>query len=372
MGTEPGTHDLPLVDHLKTSHHFCFFYETEEEHRSVVSASLRRWLERGEKVLYVRHDHTRKTIQDYIYGAGVDVERILTSGQLIILDSSSLLGDLGGSTQKNILAKIKKEAEKALVEGFPAFRVSCEMGWALQSSPGMESLIEYEIGLKEILLDGYTQAICQYDLYQFDPGILMDLIVAHPVLIVGTQIYQNFNDLPASNLKSQEFSVDHIRRLIKKLSERKEVEDNLRFTRQWVDLAGDFISLTDSKGRFFYVNDTICHILGYSRGELQSLAIRDILPELNIAVWNEQWAKMQDEGTITIDTNYLAKDAHYIPVELKINYLEFNGSGYACAVGRNIAERKQAEQAIRDSELHFRQIIENSPAGYYYIGLDGN
>ncbi len=372
MRPETGIHDLPLVDHLKLSHHFCFFYETEEEHRSVVSNSLRRWLERGEKVLYIRQDHTQKAILDYLNGAGIDGELVLASGQLIILDAGRLSDGLDGFTQKSVLAEIKQEAEKTLVQGFPAFRVTCEMGWALQSWSGAGSLIEYEIGLNEIILNGYTQALCQYDLRQFDPGILMDLIVVHPVLIVGTQIYENFHDVPASNLKSQEFSVEHVRRLINKLSERKEVEDNLRFTRQWIDLASDFISLVDSKGRFFYVNNSICQVLGYTREEMQSLVIQNITPDLTTAAWTERWAKMFDENTITIETNYRAKDGRQIPVELKVNYLEFNGSGYACAVGRDISERKQAEQLIRESELHFRQIIENSPAGYFYIDLDGN
>ncbi|MDR3576552.1 MAG: PAS domain S-box protein [Anaerolineaceae bacterium] len=371
MGTETGTHDLPLVDHLKLSHHFCFFYETEEEHRSVVTNSLRRWLERGEKVLYIRQDHTQETILDYLHGVGIDVELVLASGQLIILDASSLSDSLDGFTHKKILSEIKKEADKTLVQGFPAFRVTSEMGWALQSWSGTGSLIEYEIGLNEIMLNSYTQALCQYDLRQFDPAILVDLIVVHPVLIVGTQIYENFYDVPASNLKSQEFSVEHIRRLIKKLSERKDVEDGLRFTRQWVDLASDFISLTDSKGNFSYVNNSMCQVLGFTREEILSLAIQDIIPELNPAAWTERWAKMLDEQTITFEANFRSKDGRNFPVELKVNYLEYNGGGYACAVGRDIAERRRAEQATRDNELRFRKIVEDSQAGYYYLDLEG-
>ncbi|HMD90367.1 MAG TPA: PAS domain S-box protein [Anaerolineaceae bacterium] len=372
MGTETGTHDLPLIDHLKLGHHFCFFFETEEEHRSVVSSSLRRWLEHGDKVLYIQHDHSQKTILDYLTGVGINVEPILSKGQLIILDTSTLSDSLGNFPQKNVLAEIKKEADKTQTQGFSALRVSCEMGWALQDKSGTASLIEFEIGLNEILLNDFTQALCQYDLRQFDPVILMDLIVIHPVLIVGTQIYENIDSVPESNSKSQEFSVEHIRRLIKKLSERKDVEDNLRFTRQWVDLVSDFISLMNSKGRFFYVNNAICNILGYTREEMKSLFIQDIIPELSTAAWTEHWAKMLDEGTITIETGYRARDGGIIPVELKVNHLEFNGTGYACAVGRDIGERKRAEQAILDSELHFRQIVENSQAGYFSLDLDGN
>jgi diguanylate cyclase (GGDEF)-like protein/PAS domain S-box-containing protein len=371
MGTETGTHDLPLVDHLKLSHHFCFFYETEEEHRSVVSNSLQRWLEHGEKVLYIRYDHTQKTILDYLSGSGIDVETLLSSRQFIILDARSQSDGQDGLTQKKVLAEIKKEAEKTRAQGFSAFRVSCEMGWALQSWSGAGSLIEYEIGLNEVMLTGFTQALCQYDLRQFDPAILMDLIAVHPVLIVGTQIYENVFDVQAPNLKSQEFSIEHIRRLIKKLSERKDVEDNLRFTRQWVDLASDFISLMDSKGRFFYVNNAICHILGYTREEMKSMVIQDIIPELNPAAWTEHWAKIFDENTITIETRYRSKAKRLIPVELKVNYLEFNGNGYACTVGRDIGDRKRAEQVVRDSELRSRQIVENSQAGYFYLDLDG-
>ena len=55
-----GITDLAPGDHL------CWVYDTEEEHRAVITPFLRQGLERGEKVLYIVDAHPAETVLAYL------------------------------------------------------------------------------------------------------------------------------------------------------------------------------------------------------------------------------------------------------------------------------------------------------------------
>ena len=46
-------HSTRTITDLRPGDHLCCLYETEEQHRAVVTPFLRQGLERGEKVLYI-------------------------------------------------------------------------------------------------------------------------------------------------------------------------------------------------------------------------------------------------------------------------------------------------------------------------------
>jgi hypothetical protein len=78
------------ISDLQPGEHVCSIYETEKEHKALVTSFLRRGLERGEKVLYIADTHTAQTIQDYLREDGLKVEPYLATGQLSIRGSSDV------------------------------------------------------------------------------------------------------------------------------------------------------------------------------------------------------------------------------------------------------------------------------------------
>jgi len=78
------------------------------------------------------------------------------------------------------------------------------------------------------------------------------------------------------------------------------------------------------------------------------------------AEWPERWAKMKYAGERVIETNQLTRDGKLIPIEVRGNYVEFEGKGYNCAVARDITERKSQEQALRDSEEKYKSLFAES------------
>ncbi|HEY4565054.1 MAG TPA: PAS domain S-box protein, partial [Thermoanaerobaculia bacterium] len=51
-----------------------------------------------------------------------------------------------------------------------------------------------------------------------------------------------------------------------------------RLTQYLLDRAGEGAFWADSDGRFFYVNEAACSMMGYTREEMLEMGVADILP----------------------------------------------------------------------------------------------
>ena len=127
----------------------------------------------------------------------------------------------------------------------------------------------------------------------------------------------------------------------------------------------------DPTGRIVYCNEGACRSLGRSREELLSLSISEIdpcfPPDASQAIWNE----LKKRGSMTFETVHRTKQGRLFPVEVTANYLQYGDKEYSFAFARDITERKQAENALRASELRHRQFLERSASGVIRNTLDG-
>ena len=141
---------------------------------------------------------------------------------------------------------------------------------------------------------------------------------------------------------------------------RKHVEESLRFTQFAVDHSADMNFWMDEEARLVYVNQAACDTLGYSKEELLKMTLLDIDPNIKKEEWLERWANMKHAGERIMETSQLTENGKLIPLEVRGNYVEFEGKGYYCAVARDITERKKQEQAIRDSEEKYKSLFAES------------
>lgn len=216
-----------VLQRLAPGQHVCFIYETEEEHRRVLTAFLRQGLERNEKVLYITDVHDPVAILSYLQNNGLDTTSHVARGQLSILVPEETYLQGGFFDPQRMIARLQAETEQALAEGFTALRISGEMTWALRQLPGSERLVEYEAKLNASW-PGQCLGMCQYDRRRFDADILLDMLRTHPFVIVDKQLYENFHYIPPQKLLSADPTSATLEQWLLSLEEHRQAEDALR------------------------------------------------------------------------------------------------------------------------------------------------
>jgi len=151
---------------------------------------------------------------------------------------------------------------------------------------------------------------------------------------------------------------------------KREAERALRLTQLSVDRSADAMFWMDEEGGFFYVNESACRSLGYSREELLEMTVFDIDPNFQREVWPERWQEVQNRGSFQLESVHRRKNGDTFPVEITANYIEFEGKAYNCAIARDLTERNRVEAELRSSEQRFRGLFEQATDGIFLISAD--
>ena len=130
------------------------------------------------------------------------------------------------------------------------------------------------------------------------------------------------------------------------ITERKRMEASLRLTQFTIDRAVDSVFWVAPSSEIFYVNDAACRTLGYSREELIGNTVPGIDPNFPAEAWPAHWEELKLRKSFSFESDHQRKDGSPIKTEVTVNYLEFEGREYNCAIMRDITARKQAEERL--------------------------
>lgn len=150
------------------------------------------------------------------------------------------------------------------------------------------------------------------------------------------------------------------------VTERKHMEEAIRQNaeshREIFENANDFVYTTDLNGIFTAVNRSLCERSGYGSGELVGAPISTLVSPGSLAKARKMTeVKLKGEAPYTrYEMDITAKNGESIPVELSTRLIYKNGEPAGVqGIGRDIGERKRAEERLRQSEVWFRALIEN-------------
>ncbi|MCK9591037.1 MAG: PAS domain S-box protein [Methanoregula sp.] len=120
-------------------------------------------------------------------------------------------------------------------------------------------------------------------------------------------------------------------------------------------------------GKFLEVNDNMCSRLDYTREELLTMTIRDIVSDAHRQKMPEIGLQIAKTGFHTFYGEHKRKDGSVFPVEINTRRFTLSGKEIVMVAARDITERKRAEEALHESEEKYRTLIEQSRDGFYII-----
>ena len=153
--------------------------------------------------------------------------------------------------------------------------------------------------------------------------------------------------------------------ILRDITERKRVIEELQLTRTSIDAAAEMFAQFTPDGKVRYVNDATCRMLGYSRNELLQMTALDFSPGFTWEQYSEHWREIREKKSLSLEVTHRRKDGSEYPAEVLVNHVLFSGQEYIFAYGRNITERKQAEETFRQRAEEIERLLEAVPAAVW-------
>jgi len=180
--------------------------------------------------------------------------------------------------------------------------------------------------------------------------------------------------------KDEKGNIIGFRGIARDITERKQMEEALRQSEEkyrniLYSIQEGYFEL-DLAGNYTFVNDANCRLLGYSRDEIIGMNTRQHMPyEDNYKKASQAYTKLFLTGKPieSLEIFSVKKDGTPVIYETSVTLIK-NAQGKAIGfrgVSRDITERKQMEEQIRQSEERYRTIIEQMEDGYFETDLSG-
>ncbi len=143
--------------------------------------------------------------------------------------------------------------------------------------------------------------------------------------------------------------------LLKTARERERTLRELTLFRTLLDQSSDSIEVIDPESmRFLDVNERSIVELGYTREELLSMTVFDIIPDLDQGSHAQMERCLRQLASVTKEGMHRRKDGTTFPVEVSLRRVQLDRE-YIVAVSRDITARKQSEDRLRQ----FEKVVES-------------
>jgi PAS domain S-box-containing protein len=139
------------------------------------------------------------------------------------------------------------------------------------------------------------------------------------------------------------------------LSAEQKLKESEEKFRSIMENSADAIYLTDKFGKYLYTNKAASNMLGYTAEELKSMTMADLSPPARLEEYLKIYNRIVTEGKAFAEIELVKKDGKYIATDLNSVVLP---NGLVFASCRDITERRQAEQALKESDTKYRMIAD--------------
>jgi hypothetical protein len=174
--------------------HICQLYSKVTEIPGVTARLLRVGLANSEKCMFAAAPTQINELREELYKLQVDVNVLITSGQLVLYDEREML--LSNSKRFDpyfLLSSHQTFIAQALREGWQAVRISIDMTWLTKDIATPEQILKYEAASDAVFTfqNAPIIALMHYDHNKLLPSLVVEILKLHPISVVGKYIKRN-------------------------------------------------------------------------------------------------------------------------------------------------------------------------------------
>ena len=134
----------------------------------------------------------------------------------------------------------------------------------------------------------------------------------------------------------------------------------------------DLLCIHDLEGNLLETNLPYKKQYGWNKEDLEDLNLRDIIPDRFKDEFNHYIGRITREGSDAGHLTIATKDGEEVLLEYR-NALISDDAGHPIAVhgaARDVTDRVRAQEALKESEEKYRELVQYAPAGIYEFDLE--
>jgi signal transduction histidine kinase len=215
------------IEQIGPADHVCTLYEEREEEVAIAVSYIRAGVDRGEFCVCVVDDGGESILAG-LKSTGVDVDAEMRKGRLVFFEKPLA----HGLQTVDMLGKIEQFASDSRKAGHAGFRVVGEMSWALNGN--MKELAEFEarLNLNRVWQRHACAGLCQFDVRRFTPETLREMIIVHPLVVIGDRICRNPYYVAPELYLSPEWPRHEANWMMTNLEQLQQSQDSLRLSQE--------------------------------------------------------------------------------------------------------------------------------------------
>jgi PAS domain S-box-containing protein len=134
------------------------------------------------------------------------------------------------------------------------------------------------------------------------------------------------------------------------ITARLRAEADLRLSHFCIEQAGlSIFRIEEPDGRVVSANMHACESLGYTMEELRTMTVFDFDPTFTRESWLEHRETLREKKGGTIRSIHKRKDETLFPVEVSVNFLEYEGKTYSYSFALDISKRQDGVTVERNA-----------------------
>jgi signal transduction histidine kinase len=215
------------IEQIGPADHVCTLYEQRDDEVAIAVAYIRAGLDRGELCVCVVDDGG-ESIRDALASAGVDIDAEMRKGRLAFFEKPLAQG----LQTRDMLWKIEQYASGSRKAGHAGFRIVGEMSWALGGD--VKALAEFEarLNLNRVWERHACAGLCQFDMRRFTPEALREMIIVHPLVVMGDRICRNPYYVAPEQYLSPDWPLHEANWMMTNLERLQQSQDSLRASQE--------------------------------------------------------------------------------------------------------------------------------------------